>query len=222
MSLNRIVGCLGLALMFCASAQSQEGVIKGRVIDQQDAPVAGAHVTWLLNVKNVVEVHSGPVDFVVSNSGGHFVIRGLAVNDPYIVYAQKEDDDYPDMELGFFNRKDNSVSTTAVEGEKAADITIRVGPKAGRLNWNVTDAITGKSVNPTLEVKRIDTGGSFGSGGPANDTHLLPSDTDLALSVSAPGYRAWYYPAGDKKHSALLRLKPGEEKTLEIHLQPAK
>jgi len=45
MRLNRLVGYVGLVLMFCDSEQSQDGVIKGRVIDQQDVPVAGAHVT---------------------------------------------------------------------------------------------------------------------------------------------------------------------------------
>jgi hypothetical protein len=221
MQLNRLVGYVGLALMFCASAQSQEGVIKGRVIDQQDAPVAGAHVTWL-SLGRVSQAYAGAVAFAVTNGRGHFVVRRLAVGNRYNIYARKEDDNYPDMALGFYNPKGDAVSATAVEAEKAVDITIRVGPKAGRLNWNVTDAMTGKPVNPTFEATRTDTGGKLGRSGSAKDVHLLPSDTDLTFSVSAPGYRTWYYPAGDKKHSSLLRLKPAEEKTVEIHLQPAK
>ncbi len=219
MKLN-LAAYVGLALVLSPLAQPPVGVIKGRVIDQQDAPVAGARVTWL-SLGRVAQFQ-GPIAFAVTDDRGHFLIRRLLIGNLYDVYAQNEDDNYPDMAWRFFNPRDDAASTTAAESENAVDITIRVGPKAGRLHWNVADAVTGKPVNPTLEVKRIDTGTSFGGGGAANDTHLLPSDTDLAVSVSAPGYRTWYYPAGDKKHDAWLRLKPGEAKTVEIHLQPAK
>jgi hypothetical protein len=218
----RFVCCVFLAVALCSQAETQTGIIKGLVVNEQGKPVGAAHVTWTRAVKGEAEVHIGPVEFVLTDGRGRFLIHGLTVGTPYNVYGQKDEDNYADPSPGFYNPKGETVTAIAADPDKAVDVAIHVGPKAGRLNWNVTDAVTGKPVNPTMEVVRSDTGASLGGGGPAQDTHLLPSDTDLVFSVSAPGYRTWHYSAGDKKHRSPLRLKPGEEKTVNIQLQPVK
>lgn len=214
--------CVCLVLALSPRAEPQAGVITGLVLDERGVPVEAAHVTWISVAKGVVEVQVGPVEFVVTDKAGRFMIPGLEVGTPYQVYAQKEEENYADMSLGFYNPKGTAVTATAAAQGKASDVTVQVGPKAGRLNWEVTDAATGKPVNPTLTVTRTDAGGSIGGGGPANDSYLVPSDADLAFSVSAPGYLTWYYSAGEQKRRAPLRLKPGEEKTVKIQLQPEK
>jgi hypothetical protein len=46
--------------------------------------------------------------------------------------------------------------------------------------------------------------------------------TDLIMEISARGYRDWYYgEALDKSTAVSLRILPGEEKTLQVRLQPS-
>jgi hypothetical protein len=222
MKFVRFVPCVCLALALCCHAQPKAGVIRGIVIDEQGAPVNFAHVTWVNVAKGVAEVQIGIVAFEATDGQGRFSIHGLAVGTPYNVYAQKETDYYADMSSGFYSSKDDAVTAIAAEQDKAVDVTIRMGPKAGRLNWKVTGAATGPAANLTFMFVRADTGASVGGSAPADYDRLVPSNTDIEFSVSAPGYRAWYYPAGDKRHRAMLRLKPGEAKTVDIRLQPAK
>jgi hypothetical protein len=219
MRFTRVVGWVLLAFALYSRAETPSGVIKGLVVDEQGKPVELAHVTWVNATKGVAEVQVGIVAFAATDGQGRFLIRGLAVGTPYHVYAQKEVDDYADMALGFNNSKDDAITAIAADQDKAVDVTIRMGPKAGRLNWNVTGAATGKAPNLTFMFVRTDTGASVGGSAPADYDRLVPSNTDIEFSVSAPGYRTWYYPVGDERQRAPLRLKPGEEKTVNIQLQ---
>src|SRR6266853_1862795 len=50
---------------------------------------------------------------------------------------------------------------------------------------------------------------------------LIPSNTDVLVKVWYQGHQPWYYPGTiDKTQSQPLNLKPGEEKELDIRLEP--
>jgi len=221
---KRLIFCLWLTLTLCSYAEAQVGVIKGFVLDEQGKRVPGALVSWLrVALDGQVEVHVGAVMYSPTNNQGHFIIRGLTEGDRYKVYAKKEDACYPDMTLGLFNPKDDALTATAHPEAKAPDVTVRLGPKAGRLFLDAKDAMSGMPVAPTVDVKRTDSGEGFGGGSPAKESFLIPADTDISFTVAAPGYEAWYYPGTtDEKQSTPLRVGAGEQKLLEIQLERQK
>ncbi|MBZ5571512.1 MAG: carboxypeptidase-like regulatory domain-containing protein [Acidobacteriia bacterium] len=219
---NRLIFCLWLTLTLCSYAEAQVGVIKGFVVDEQGKRVPGAQVNWQrIMPKGYVEVYGTIVPSSTSDDQGHFSINGLAEGESYKVYAQKEESYYPDMTVGLYNPKDDASIVTAQTADKATDVTVRLGPKAGRLSWQCKDAITGLPMHPTLSVKRTDSGDGFGGG--VGHSFLIPADTDVTLTVEARGYQTWYYPGtADKKQSAPLRVGAGEQKLLEIQLERQK
>ncbi len=208
-----------------ASANEDRGSISGIVVDQLGNPVANAHVTTrdLDFPPNTVEVGAGVVPFVETDVQGRFLFKGLKVEHRYKVYSEKEQDGYPDMMLGMYNPTDTASIATAVSSVAAEGVTVHIGPKAARLKWNVRDAVSGNSINTlTFSFQRRDNGVSAGGSAPADEGVLVPSNTDLIVEISARGYRDWYYgEALDKSTAASLRIPPGEEKTLQVQLQPA-
>ncbi len=69
---------LACAIVTPVVAQDITSAIDGQVTDQAGAPVAGATVT-------VTHVPSGTVSTTMSDSGGHYGLRGLRVGGPYTV-----------------------------------------------------------------------------------------------------------------------------------------
>jgi hypothetical protein len=50
---------------------------------------------------------------------------------------------------------------------------------------------------------------------------LVPSDREVIMKIWHEGYLPWYHPGATKKSEARpLYLRPGEERTLNIRLQP--
>jgi hypothetical protein len=221
---KRFAFCFWLALTLCSYAEAQVGVIKGFVVDEQGQHVPDALVTWLrVAPDGEVDVYVGATKYYASNRNGHFIIRGLTQGDRYKIYAKKESAYYPNMTVGFFNPKDDALVATPQPEDKAVDITVHLGPKAGQLALNVRDAATGMPLSPTISVARARTGEGFGGGEPANSSFLVPADTDISFTVSAPGYEAWYYPGTtDEKQSTPLRVSAGEQKLLELQLDRKK
>ena len=223
----RSVICLSVLLSAIshASASEDQGAISGIVLDTQGNPVANAHVTTrdLDLPANTVEVGAGVVPFVETDAQGRFSFKGLKVNHHYKVYPEKEQDGYPDMMLGMYNPTDNAPIATATSSATAEGITVHMGPKAARLKWNVRDAGSGNPINsPTVSFQRRDNRASAGGTALAGEGVLVPSDTDLTVGISAPGYRDWYYGETlDKSTAAALRILPGDEKTLQVQMQPS-
>jgi len=208
-----------LLLVFSSYTVAQEsGVIHGHVVDPQGKPVVGARVSWVRSKEGEVEIHRSAA-FAESDGQGKFSIGGLSLGVTYKLYASKEEAFYPDMSFPFFNPLDQS-STAVASADDGFDATVSLGPQAGRLSWEVTNT-NGDTVSPNISFKRPDYGESFLGGFPSKDDFLMPADTDISFSVSAKQYQTWYYPGvTDEKLSTPLRLKPGEEKTLKIQLQP--
>jgi len=219
MKQNRILKLAFLVLLSSPLVVAQEnGVIRGHVVDPQGKPAVGAHVSWIRSQEGAVEIHRSAA-FAESDSQGKFSISGLSLGVTYKLYASKEETFYPDMSFPFFNPLDQAASAVAT-ADDSSDATVSLGPQAGRLFWEVTGT-NGAPVSPSIAVKRPDYGESFLGGFPSKDDFLMPADTDITFSVSAKQYQTWYYPGvTDEKLSTPLRLKPGEQKTLKIHLQP--
>jgi hypothetical protein len=225
---NAIRSVVWLSILLSAIAQASDsedrGSISGIVVDQLGNPVTNAHVTTrdLDLPPNTVEVGGGVVPYAETDVQGRFLFKGLKVGHRYKVYSEKEEDGYPDMMLGMYNPTDTASIATATSSVSTERVIIHLGPKAARLKWNVKDAVSGDSIEtPTFSFERRDSGASAGGTALADEGVLVPSNTDLIVEISARRYRDWYYgEALDKSTAASLRLVPGEEKTLQVQLQP--
>jgi hypothetical protein len=222
---GRIVLCwfVVVACLLSVSAEPQDGLIRGTVIDERGKAVVGANVTIKdLDIpKGTIEVQAGVVPFVETDDQGHFSFNDLKLGHRYKVYASKEQEGYPDMTMGLYNPEDKAVIAKATHQDKVVDVKIQVGPRAARVKWDVRDAVTGSSINPSVGIERIDTGDGFGGGTLAEEGFLVPADTGLIIEMSGNGFQDWYYPGFAKKEMAApLRLGSGQEKILELQLQP--
>lgn len=159
-----------------------------------------------------------------TDASGHFVIYiPRSWFGEFAVTAKKESEDYPDTSMQFYS--DGKFETvTLTSPHPSATITIRLGPKAGVLLGTVTDALTGSPLSPCVELRRAAEPNNFlSASGLVKPKYrlLIPSETGVLIEISLDGYRSWYYPGTAKKLAAqAVLLKPGEEKTVDIRLQP--
>jgi hypothetical protein len=112
------------------------------------------------------------------------------------------------------------VSITA--GSPRADVTIRLRARGGVLIGSVRDKSTGKAVKlVNVQYLALD-GTAAGNGrGDGEFQVTIPSEIDLLVVVSAPGYKGWVYTNPSDPSHPVLRLQGGEKKTLEaIDLEP--
>jgi len=94
---------------------------------------------------------------------------------------------------------------------------------------NISDAITGAPLDACAgfsPVSQPDAHTAYPL--TAKYRFLIPADAEVAVKVWLDGYKPWYYPGTDQPFRSTMgvpkntsmRLKPGEEKTLDIRLQP--
>lgn len=208
-----------------ASRQSAQhnvdtGLIDGTVVYPDGRPVNGAtaYAEPLGRGLGLVIPHDQ------TDRAGHFTIHvPVSWFGKFAVTAKKEDEDYPPQMSQFYsNGKFQTVTLTLQH--PAATIMIHLGSKAGVLLGAVTDAVTGAALNPCVEMRRASNLGNFLSGSGLIHRHyrlLIPSDAGVLVKIWLDGYEAWYYPGTVVKSAARpVRLKPGEERTLNISLRP--
>ena len=217
------LGCLVTVWLasFCAVAQEKNGRIVGVVVDEHGRPVAEALVSVQLSEPNRVEVWGAAPIYTATDAEGRFKYLGLEPNLHYKVYAKKESDFYPDEIVGLDSKRDRAPRVMATTSLGPKPVKVRIGPKAARLTWTISDAVTGGYVNnPTVSLKCLGRG-EIGGNIPGDKGHLVPSKTAVMVEVSAPGYRTWYYPGtSDEKKRKGVKLAPASERTLDIKLEP--
>ena len=187
-----------------------KGAVSGIVLDEGGLPVVGA------------KVYAAPIDgrlpekllrYVVTDSGGHFLIEGLNWG-KYGVYTMKEESGYPDMGASFYSNNVYPSATLSLDSP-APDLRIRLGPKAGLLNGSVTNAANGAPLPATFKLSLSDSPSRWvGTSLPSNYRVLLPASTDVHIEVTVPGFELWTYPIP-------IRLDPGSEMHLDIKLHPS-
>jgi hypothetical protein len=117
---------------------------------------------------------------------------------------------------------------TLTPNQSSATVVLKLGPKAAFLLPTVKDKFTGKSVTD-FEVNwtlfNSDEGSGTSSGG-QRITHgirrtIIPPEKYLVLTISAPGYKKWFYSdPSDPARPAFILLQSGEEKELLVELEP--
>jgi hypothetical protein len=203
-----------------AQAEADRGLIDGTVIYEDGKPVKGATV--------YADPVGRPIGAIIPHADtdeiGYFAIHiSRSWFGKFAVAAKKEDEDYPDMSKQFYS-DGKFVTVTLTPRHSSATVTIRLGSKAGVLLGTVTDAVTGAPLSPCVEFIRASKPNNFLSGsGLVKPRYrlLVPSNADILVKIWLDGYEPWYYPGtADKSAGQPVRLKPAEQKTVDIFLQP--
>jgi hypothetical protein len=200
-----------------AATDTDAGVITGTVIYDDGKPVSNATIY----AQPMGRILAFVTPSAQTDEIGHFVITHLSLG-KYAVAAEKQDEDFPNMSMQFYS--DGKLERVALTPENpAANVRVRLGPKAGVLFGTVLDSVTGIPLSPCVEFTRAKNPENFLSGTglvKAKYRVLIPSDTDVLIKIWLDGYKPWYYPGTtNKSQRKPARLKPGEEVEANIRLE---
>jgi len=131
-----------LLVVQCAVAGQQSDsrwhTITGKVADQQDQPVERARVC--------ADVYNGRLPCGLSNANGEFSIAVERVGS-YTIYAEQLEKAYPPGILAFYGKLWSDLPKVTVEDtSRITPVTIKLGPRAGRLVLTVLDGATSKPI----------------------------------------------------------------------------
>src|SRR5262249_20564855 len=113
------------------------GQISGAVINEYGTPMDKARV-W---IEFAASGNLDNVQFALNDENGQFEFRGLKLR-RYIIAAEKVEDGYPDPRLSIYRPAPTEVILT--KDIISADLTLKLGPKAGVLTGTMRDKTTGK------------------------------------------------------------------------------
>ena len=200
-----------LAFMVTETLAQETGSIRGVVVDSGGVPISGAKVNASpLGGWKIVRF----VRFVETDEQGHFLIDRLQLG-KYAVFGMKEEAQYPNMSSSFYsdNVFPSAVLTPSVP---AAEVRVQLGPKGAVLTGQITSAKNGLPLTDAgFKLTRAAAPNEWLSTSVRPEySVLIPSNTDVLLEVSAPGFETW-----NPGHP--LRLSPGAELRLDISLQPS-
>lgn len=191
------------------------GTIHGLVLNEIGTPVAKA----LVNADLVDgKIRAKALQYVETDEQGHFTIEHLEWGS-YRLFTKKEQDGYPNTRFAFYGPDPPPTVSVTAQAPKA-DITLRIGPKAGKLRiLSVTDATTGKDLTNVsgVDLRRTGMPRTFIGLGPS-DNILIPSGIDVTIKIESNGYEQW--PPVNQSQLGQIRLAPEQVFDLRVQLQP--
>jgi hypothetical protein len=132
----------------------------------------------------------------------------------YTVFAQ-DAEDHSSMDA------DKGPKVTLTADTPYAQVALRLNP-GGILLGSVRDAVSGKPIQQ-FQVQYVELDGQGGGntfGLQGKFRVVVPVATDLVIIVTAQGHKGWVYTDSDEQSRPVLRLAAGEQKDLDIELQP--
>jgi uncharacterized surface anchored protein len=199
-------------LVYAQSAKQSSAVgrIVGTVLNEAGQLVDHARVCTSITSGANTEINCR----VSTDKDGRFQIEHLRTG-TYNVFAQKEEEGYT-----ISNQSPGQKVEITIE-QSFAIVTIRLRPKGGILVGSVKDKTSGKPVEAIavryLAVDKGDAGFTRANG---NFQITVPTATDLIIVVSAEGYKGWVYTDPSDPSHPVLRLASGEQRLLDIELEP--
>jgi hypothetical protein len=220
---------LVVATSLCAGQDRDSvGVVRVTVLDGRDLPVQGAKATASPVLPRGCVLGYALPD-CLSDRAGRCMLRlsyGGKCLGRYIIWASKEEDDYPPLFLSFYSAADPASKQTEVTllGKQPSEaVIVHLGKRAGVLVGTVADAVTGKPLNANVAFRWVSDPTISLSGSGLANAHfriLVPSDTPVTMVVSLKGYEDWTYSMGRGALWNAILLRPGEGLTLDIRLRP--
>ncbi len=159
-----------------------------------------------------------------SDEAGHFMIENLEPG-TYDVFGESDAAAYPNTALRFYINE-NPVKVTLGDFGTATVVLV-LGPRAGVLRGRVLDKTTGTTITSQhalhFIVRKVSNReDSIEFVGSTRFRWLLPPATDVTLEVVADGYKPWIYADPSNPSVPLsFRLESGEERTLNVELEPS-
>lgn len=207
---------LGVFLCVAVSAISQDtvpqakGAIFGVVVDENNQPAKGIGIAVAGPGKSPPRRLPG----VKTDQSGHYRIGKLLGWGTYTVYAEDWDAGYST----FVNSESHEVTISS--GRPEAELNFRLPPRAGFLDFHLTNRKTGKEISHLVVSVRPARGeyGVRANSGPASQPVLVAPDEDLLIHVTSPGFREWNRSAGK---GLPIRVKSGNHLKLDVQLEPA-
>jgi len=200
-----------------------EGTISGTVLDEHGKPFKGVSVcTYMPSAASGSKEARGSCA-VTTDEAGKFRVDHVAMG-TFDVEAIKPEEGY--IAFAGTSAKEMVKLTPTRSG---ATVVLKLGPKPGVLLLTVKDKLTGKPILKFLESWEItdsDTRPTTGSSGGQTiqlrtERALVPPEKSLLLTISAEGYKKWFYrDPSDPSRPAFLHLQPSEEKKLFVELEP--
>lgn len=205
--------CLGR----CRSANSRYDT--GIVVDERGSPVASAEV--LATGTIVRGAGTGVLQYHQTDMDGRFIIQNLPW-DKYRVSAKKEDEGYPGPLFGLYPAQSQFIQLVTLQPvSPIAHLTVHLPPKGGAIeSISVVDAVTGREMNTAaITLRRAEEPAIFVETSTMLKPILVPSNTDVSIEISAPGYKPW--PGkGEVMKAARIRLSPEQGVNLQVKLAP--
>jgi hypothetical protein len=219
------------AAVFCAGQEQGSGSVKVTVFGEHDLPVAGASVlAQPIVTSNCVMNYALPE--CLTDKRGICTLQleygGGCLLGKYSISVSKEADGYPRLFQQFYAAADPGQKPTevAVSASHPTDaIAVHLGKRGGILTGTVVDALTGKRLNANITLRWALNPAIANAGRWLADLEfrmLVPSETPVTMVVSEKGYQDWTYALGKGAMTNTIRLGPGEEKRLDVRLQPRK
>jgi len=212
---TRVACCLLFLTASVLMSAQVKGKISGVVVDGDGKPIAAAQV----HIAETKPFYGHRIlQFYETDKDGKFLIDHVPWG-TYAVMGGKEEAGYPDTKGAFYSNLAVPIVILA-PAFPSAEVIVPLGPKAGSLDiLSVIDAVSGKKIaggiitlrrldNPTFLIKTSTT---------MLHPILIPALVDVAVEISAPGYKTW--PSQDSAEGR-VRLKSEENLKLEIKLQP--
>lgn len=163
------------------------------------------------------------VDCAVSDAEGRFTLK-LREAGRYWLFTDNTAEGYVPLSNPFYMHASASVPVVTLDDENASrQVTITVGPKAGRLVFTISDASVNLPVeNATVRMCKAnapricinpsakDAEGKF---------RLLAPLVPFTLKITADGYDDWHGPSGGDAPGTPLDIGPGQKLEFSVFLK---
>jgi hypothetical protein len=195
-------------------ADEARGMIAGTVLDANGQVAESARVCLAVSYgdrnSGITTESSCPIS---ADKYGQFQFEHLKIGSYTVFAGDAADLSGVDAEQG------PKVTLTADTPYAHVTLHLKTG---GILLGSVINASSGKPVRQFRvqyqELNREGSGGAY-----ARDGHfrmVVPPTSDLVVIVTAQGYKGWVYTDSDDQSRPVLRVAAGEQKELDIELQP--
>jgi hypothetical protein len=194
------------------TSQIAQGHIVGTTVDDTGQVVPNAMICFGRYEPTGAESNCGPH----SDEHGRFDIEvPLTMNR---VFAEKPEGGY----ITLNNPSKPGVGITLSDASPVVHVVLKMGAKPAAITLNVSDGDTGKPV----KLARI-SWYEFGDA-PAQRyadftgkyVMSIPSNRDVMVIVEAAGYKRWFYTDADHVNRPVVRMQPGESRTIDVVLEP--
>jgi hypothetical protein len=214
---NILLSLLAATLCIAASARPAQRtslLITGQVLNAEGSPVSNVNV-----YAYPLAPLEGRLPAASSDKEGKFSIP-VEHAGKFVVVTSKVADGYPSTYSIFYNLSGNSLPEVLVEENQAPPVvTIRLGPKAGKLLGRIVDAETSQPIKEVqISLCRAEAPmycHRTSAGGPSEQFQFLVPAVPLTVQVSAPGYKDWYSNAETQEP---LQVEADTTKELSISL----